>query len=229
VGLTDNPRESDADREWLGRAAGWLMAASIGWLVLSFTVFFGAILGPQIVTTETQAAVRSWATTLAGVFGFATAFLGMSSATPAHGPAKDWKATIVNVALLMAAPLFVIALLIGLSFSLDLLLLLRPSLVPELFCWWNEDVICWGDHRPPAAEIERLRDLLWLLHMDLHITRSEAVWWLVGGLITFLSLAVGASLFVNINRFFPAPPCTATGSSEPFWAHRVRIGTRTGS
>jgi hypothetical protein len=27
------------------------------------------------------------------------------------------------------------------------------------------------------------------------------VWWLVGGLITFLSLAVGASLFVNINRF----------------------------
>jgi patatin-like phospholipase len=51
VGLTDDPRKSDVDREWLGRAAGWLVAAAVCWLVLSFTVFFGAILGPQIVTT----------------------------------------------------------------------------------------------------------------------------------------------------------------------------------
>jgi hypothetical protein len=103
VGLTDDPRKSDVDREWLGRVTGWLVAAATCWLVLSFTVFFGAILGPQIVTTETQAAIRSWATTLAGVFGVITAVLGTSSASPARGPAKDRKASVSAGCLPLAA------------------------------------------------------------------------------------------------------------------------------
>jgi Patatin-like phospholipase len=198
VGLTDNRYESDADREWLGRAAGWLMAAAIGWLVLSFTVFFGAILGPQIVTPDMQAAVRSWATTLAGIFGFVTAILGMSSASPARGPAKTRKASIVNFALSIAAPLFVVALLIGLSFFLDQLLM-GTSLVPELFCWWNGDTVCWGHRRLSVDALEDLQDLLWVLRV--YPERDEAVGRLIGGLIVFGSLAVAASHFININRF----------------------------
>lgn len=205
MGLADFHRASDADREWLGRAAGWLMIAAFCWLVLSFTVFFGAILGPEIITTETQAAVRSWATTLAGVFGLITAFLGMSSVTPACGPAKDRTASLTNLALLIAAPLFVLALLIGLSFLLDQLLL-RIALVPELFCWWNAEIACWGNHGPSSKTLERLHDLLWLVNLpdpvpSPYLARPEALVWLGAGLIAFAGITVVASLCININRF----------------------------
>jgi hypothetical protein len=195
AGLSDYQCGSDADREWLGRAAGWLVLVAIGWLILTFSVFFGSVLGPQIVTTETQASVRSWATTLAAVFGLITAILGMSSATPAQGPAKDRTASITNLALSIAAPLFVITLLIGLSFFLDLILL-RTSLVPELFMWWSNEL--------ETADAERISDLLWLLNLPdslLGPTRPEALAWLVIGLIVSAVIAAIASRCVNINRF----------------------------
>ena len=41
VGLTCDEDGSDADREWLGRAAGWLAAAAVAWALTAFLVFAG--------------------------------------------------------------------------------------------------------------------------------------------------------------------------------------------
>jgi hypothetical protein len=42
VGLVSYEPYSDSDREWLGRAAGWLAAVAIGWMLLAFLVFAGS-------------------------------------------------------------------------------------------------------------------------------------------------------------------------------------------
>ncbi len=42
VGISSYKPGSDADREWFGRASGWLLAAAIVWLILTFLVYFGS-------------------------------------------------------------------------------------------------------------------------------------------------------------------------------------------
>lgn len=121
VGLVSYEVESDADREWLGRAAGWLAAAAMAWALVAFLVFAGeyAVYTAHIITAKGLAAAG-------GVTGIATALLGMSSSTPATATSDDQggvKAIACNVALAVAGPIFAAALIIGLSIGLDQLLL----------------------------------------------------------------------------------------------------------
>ena len=44
VGLVSDEISADADREWLGRAAGWLAAGAAVWAILAFLVFAGGYL-----------------------------------------------------------------------------------------------------------------------------------------------------------------------------------------
>src|SRR5204863_144591 len=64
-------------------------------------------------------------------------------------------------------------------------LLLRTSLVPELFRWWSDHVLPAG-FNPPAT----------VPH-----TREEALAWLIIGLLASLLIAAVASKCININRF----------------------------
>src|SRR5206468_706710 len=41
VGLSSYHSEFDADQEWLGRAAGWLLITAVGWSLGMFVVFAG--------------------------------------------------------------------------------------------------------------------------------------------------------------------------------------------
>jgi hypothetical protein len=184
VGLTSYQPGSDADREWLARAGGWLTVAAIGWLILTFTVFFGAVLAPAFVSDAAQNRIKELSATLAAVFGAATAVLGRSAATPRTGDTKSWSSILSNLALSIFAPLFVLALMIALSYLLDQIIL-HQTLVPDLFVDWSTS----EDH--PLAAGEPAPDL----------DRSQAILRLAVGLVAFFALAVIASRFININRF----------------------------
>jgi hypothetical protein len=70
VGLVSYEYESDSDREWLGRSAGWVMAAAIAWVL---TAALSIALGYYV--QEFYPALGKYFASLGGVAGIATAFI----------------------------------------------------------------------------------------------------------------------------------------------------------
>jgi hypothetical protein len=128
VGLVSYELNSDADREWLGRAAGWLAATAIIWMLTTFITFAA---GHFLIN------VKSWLgpyiASAGGVAGIIGAVVGRSAQTLAKADEKDSgiKALTLNIVLAIAGPIFAAALIVGISVALDLLLL-GDSLVQGL-------------------------------------------------------------------------------------------------
>jgi hypothetical protein len=121
IGFVSYEGESDSDREWLGRAAGWLAAGAIAWALTAYLVFAGeyAVRVAYVISIKALLAAG-------GITGIATALLGMSSSSPATATSDDKgskKAILTNIALAVAGPIFAAALIVGLSIALDQLLL----------------------------------------------------------------------------------------------------------
>ena len=175
VGLASYQPRSDEDREWLGRASGLLLAAAIGWMLLSFFVFFGAVIGTNVLSPGTQATIQAYSGPIAGLSGLVTAFLGKSTLSSVTGNAGGVRSKFTRAILSFAALVFFAALFVGLSFALDHLLL-GEDLVPKLFDDWADTA-------------------------DMMPDRSAALEWFIAGLIVFTVIAAGASKCININRF----------------------------
>jgi hypothetical protein len=111
--------DSDSDREWLGRAAGWYLVTALGWFVVTFLIFAGSL-----VLTSLGNEIGKWIAPLGGVGGVVTALLGKSSLTPGPGAAAKGREPLLSTRIILgiAAPLFAAALLIFLSAALDALL-----------------------------------------------------------------------------------------------------------
>jgi len=124
-GLVSYEPRSDSDREWLGRAAGWLAAAAIAWAVVAFLVFAGGDFVQTATGWAKQFIVAAGGIT--GVIsGIATALLGSSSDTPAtssSGGQISKTARIYNIGLALAGPIFAAVLIVALSVALDRVLL----------------------------------------------------------------------------------------------------------
>jgi hypothetical protein len=60
---------NDEDREWWGRAAGWLLAVVIGWMVISGLVIFGPLLLSRTISLLSAGGVAGLITILAGRSG----------------------------------------------------------------------------------------------------------------------------------------------------------------
>jgi hypothetical protein len=128
VGLTSYETNSDSDREWLGRAAGWVAASAIIWAIVAFLTLAGGhfvlksieVLGPLVGS-------------VGGVAGIVTALLGKSSQTQAKpkGGNQSAKSSIADIVLAIAGPIFAAALIIALSVGLDKFLI-GDSLVESL-------------------------------------------------------------------------------------------------
>ena len=73
VGLVSYELDSDSDREWLGRAAGWISAVAIGWAV---TAFLSVGIGNLAYQNSFHYDLGRYITALGGVSGIATALLG---------------------------------------------------------------------------------------------------------------------------------------------------------
>ncbi len=131
VGLSSYQRNSDTDREWLGRAAGWILVAAIAWFLVTFLTFAGSALVADLAYH-----FKTWIAPMGGISGALTAWMGSSSLSPANGQEKEkgaWPIT-TNLILAVSAPLFAAALIITASAVLDdilfgnsLVILLRTS------------------------------------------------------------------------------------------------------
>ena len=126
VGLTSWEDKSDGDREWLARAAGWFLVAIVGWALFMSLVFIGSRLVENI-----YGQLSAWL--VAGGAGAIVAWLGKSSATQAKGKPSTRTRLIANIALALAGPIFLAALIVGLSALIDQILFGRPFLQMEAF------------------------------------------------------------------------------------------------
>ena len=138
VGLVSYEINSDDDREWLGRAAGWVAASAVIWILTTFisfaggyffidNVYYGKWLAPYIAPSG-------------GIVGTLAAWLAKSARTPVkRGHDKPSPMTTAyKIGLAIAGPLFAALLVVGISVAVDLLLLGR-SLVDGLAnSLWND-------------------------------------------------------------------------------------------
>jgi hypothetical protein len=171
-GLVSYEAYSDSDREWLGRAAGWLGAIAVVWAIIAFLVFAGGYAVQFAIVSGHKIVVAAGGVT--GVIsGVAAALLGSSAKTPAKSSSDDQgdlSALACNIGLAVAGPIFAAVLIIGLSVGLDKLLL-DGSLVTKLQNFTPKDSIS-----PILGPLS------------------------IGAGITFV-IGWIASYFVNINRF----------------------------
>lgn len=100
----------DEDREWLARAAAYVMVASTGWMALSAV----SVLFPHEVTKWATWA-KGAAAAGGGVAGWITALIGRAPENEKDSPGKAW-------ATKLALPVFVVALFTGLALGLDTVL-----------------------------------------------------------------------------------------------------------
>jgi hypothetical protein len=140
VGLVSYERNSDADREWLGRAAGWVSAAAVVWIATTFISFAGGYFLIDYVWGKLLAPYIAGAGGLAGVV---TAWLGKTGSGDAKPKADQGGVKILakKIGMAIAGPLFAALLVVGISVGLDLLLL-GQSLVRGLIeRKWTADYI----------------------------------------------------------------------------------------
>jgi hypothetical protein len=114
IGATSYESESDGDREWFGRAGGFLLSFSLAWIIFMFLVLVGSDLATAIAPKVKTALLG-----MGGISGLITALLGKSSWTPANQPARGKKQVSANLVLAIAACVFVIILFVGISWLLD--------------------------------------------------------------------------------------------------------------
>jgi Patatin-like phospholipase len=182
TGLSSYEPQSDSDREWLGRAAGWLAAFAVLWIVVAFLVFAGGY-GVQYAVLQAKNYVAASGGIVGVVSGLATALLGSSSKTPAtssQSDETDYTAFAYNIGLAIAGPVFVAVLIIALSVLLDKVLLDHPLVI-----LLQLDTTAPPAWNPPIAPMPKY----------------EILGWLIIGLVTLLAVSVIASWCVNINRF----------------------------
>lgn len=140
VGLASYESGSDSDREWLGRATGWVAVTAIAWAV---TAFLSIAIGHYIIQ-GLSGWLGSYIASAGGVAGIATALIGKSTRTSAKADDDDQSTTgtVLKIVLAVAGPVFVAALIVGLSIALDLLLL-GDSLVHSLNTQMTLYILFW--------------------------------------------------------------------------------------
>ncbi|MEA2953247.1 MAG: hypothetical protein QOJ96_2767, partial [Alphaproteobacteria bacterium] len=90
VGLISYQKRFDADREWISRAAGWIIVAAIGWLVMTFLVFAGLLTLLQSgFAAKIGVFVGTYLVPIGALAGLVTALAGWSSVTKTKPGSKD--------------------------------------------------------------------------------------------------------------------------------------------
>lgn len=121
VGLVSFEKNSDSDREWLGRAAGLEAAAAVGWILGTAITFAGAYLliefaGPKIAAATGAAG---------GLSGIITAWLGKKGSGDAKPKLEKQPMSAIakKIGMALAGPVFAVLLVVGIGVALDKLLL----------------------------------------------------------------------------------------------------------
>jgi hypothetical protein len=194
VGIHD---DSEGDREWLGRSAGWYLVTALGWFLITFLAFAGSL-----AVTEFGHAIKTWLAPLGGIGGVVTAWLGQSAMSKGRGASADQatRPLSTNIILAIAAPLFAAALLVFLSGALDelllgdsLALLLRyPGVQIVIARWWASLVVL-------LVGLIAAGILLWIVAALFEGLVRKPRWWLFVIVGPIVALAVVVLLPVAID------------------------------
>ena len=143
VGLVSYEKNSDADREWLGRASGWIMISGVIWIVATFISFAG---GYFLIDDDVYGKyVAPYIASVGGIAGIVTAWIGKTGSASKSKPGEKKEGSIWSkIGLAIAGPLFAAVLVVGISIGLDLLLLgdtLTKGLTEHL--WPYKDIYIW--------------------------------------------------------------------------------------
>ncbi len=167
---------TDADREWLARSGAWLLIAIAVRLAFSALVIYGPVALLHAV---------GWVSSIGGVSGLVTLFLGRSAKTKSKDQeGKDDKTSVLlDKLLVFAAPIFAASILVLLSLGTTLLVR------------WLGDSLFPGYTWPPLAGVPAR---VWWPASTIYYSPWKAV------LAAFaLLVAVGGCMgrFVDINSF----------------------------
>jgi len=167
---------NDEDREWWGRAAGWLLAVVIGWMLISGLVIFGPLLLSRTISILSAG----------GVAGLITILASRSSLIPANAEERDKAgplALILSNAVTIAAFIFVAVLMILITRAMTWMML---QIGDQLHFYWNLDAVS----HVVGAKVEYLNVLLY--------TPISVLFWLAIGLLGF---GVAMAYTIDPNRF----------------------------
>ncbi|MEK6321256.1 MAG: patatin-like phospholipase family protein [Acidobacteriota bacterium] len=184
VGLASR-RTSDEDREWLARFGAWVLIGVLVWSLASSLVIFG-----PYWLLKAGAWAQAAVATAGGIAGLITIIFGRSSKTAANdsNEAEGKQSPFRSLALALAAPVFVLIVLVGLSLATSgLIALLKSFLAGKRFgIEWHLDGI---EHASAS----------WDFHMIIvHNTPLRVL-----ALIALVLLTIGLvmSVRININKF----------------------------
>ncbi|HWE02943.1 MAG TPA: hypothetical protein VG326_11095 [Tepidisphaeraceae bacterium] len=121
------PTTRDEDREWWARCGAWVLIAAVSWFVISALVLYG-----PAMLLKSVAAFRA-TVSVGAIAGAATLFLGCGKGTTAdkEEPSAPTGVTalLARMGLAIATPLFVVFIVVVISYITTLLLsLCKPSL-----------------------------------------------------------------------------------------------------
>jgi hypothetical protein len=208
VGISSKVNE-DYDREWWGRGGALILMTAVILALGCFVAVFGPVLlyrAPLLVSS------------IGGVSGLLAGLLGFSAKTPASDKKKDEKASKSSAAsgfvLALAVPLFVIALLAGISLGTTVLIqLLRGQKVSVATKWVEQfqsnATLTQSSEQTPGSKIETKYETEKVPFLSLasvngveHLKTVHATnrWDLLGILAVALA-AAGLSTLVGVNRF----------------------------
>lgn len=196
VALTNAFHWSDAEREWLARAAGHHMLAATAWLILFGLVLIGSAWFFSYMKSAEAATPKSAAATLAGISslsGAVTALLAQAKQTAAtiKDEIASWKDVPRDVLMAIATIVCVVTLVIAISVAIDLAIFDGPLLPPaeqvRNSVQAQANSACWMTLCTLAD------DARWIFRLSAtHLT-------LLG--IAVLAVGMLTSYYVNINRF----------------------------
>jgi hypothetical protein len=181
VGVASTQIE-DEDREWLARYGAWMLIAMVGWSAVGVIVIFG----PGLLLSGTQTAIA--AASAGGISGLITILFGRSADTAANNKqaAEGKQSSVKNIALALAAPIFIIIFLMAMSLGTSALIL--PL---------EEGFKQWMNTRQGLGQITPLQSL----DNHLHIIDNSSIYVLLALFVAFLLIGLLMAWFININKF----------------------------
>jgi hypothetical protein len=119
AGLSSYEENSDADQEWLGRAAGYFLVTAVGWFLVVVFVFARWDTVVNKVPNFVADHYSGWLAAVGGVSGIITWVVGQSGLSSATGEAKNRLQISAKWILAIAGPIFAATILIAATVLLD--------------------------------------------------------------------------------------------------------------
>ena len=170
---------SDQDREWWGRATGWLLVLATGWLLISGMTIFGPLLLSDTISKISTV-------TIGGVAGLLTVLAGRNNRVPANekqssktGPLNILLSKISTIAALLFIAVLVIVLI-------RIETRLMQSLVPRLGWSWNLD--------DPSMTLGRVVTYL-------NVILYTPAWIITWFTVALVALGLVMAYLINPNKF----------------------------